>query len=289
MLLERVEYTKPASVAEAIEALSSRDGAAPLAGGQSLLNVLKNRVASVDLLVDISALEELRAIEVAHGALEIGACVTYDEIDRSPEIRASHPILSRVAGHIEDQQIRNRGTIGGNCCLSDPTNNLPPLIVALGATMNITGASGTRQVPADEFFHGYFMTAVAPGEILTSISIPALDASTGDGYNTLSVASDSKAIVRAAAEVRAQRNDRGRSGSARRGRPGAGPASRMEEALRGAAADAGRGPRGGGSDRRGHRADVRRPWQRRVPAQDGAGGGPPRRAGSDREREGTNE
>jgi aerobic carbon-monoxide dehydrogenase medium subunit len=238
MLLERVEYTKPASVAEAIEALSSRDGAAPLAGGQSLLNVLKNRVASVELLVDISALEELRAIKAADGALEIGACVTYDEIDHSPEIRASHPILSRVAGHIEDQQIRNRGTIGGNCCLSDPTNNLPPLIVALGATMNISGPSGTRQVPADEFFHGYFMTAVEPGEILTSISIPALDASTGTGYNTLTVASDSKAIVRAAAAVRVN----GRIEDARVVLAVVGPApirhSPMEEALRGAEANA---------------------------------------------------
>jgi aerobic carbon-monoxide dehydrogenase medium subunit len=203
MLLESVEYTRPATVQEALEALRSREGAAPLAGGQSLVNVLKNRVASVELLVDISGLEELRSIATDNGAIEVGACVTYDEIDGSPEIREAHPILSRVAAHIEDQQIRNRGTIGGNCCLSDPTNNLPPLLIALDATMNVQSSSGIREVPADEFFKGYFMTAVERGEILRSISIPALTPNSGVGYNTLNVASDSKAIVRAAAMVQA--------------------------------------------------------------------------------------
>ena len=202
MLLESVEYTRPATVDEALEALRASDGAAPLAGGQSLINVLKNRVASVDLLVDISRLEELRSISVgADGTLEVGACVTYDELDRSPDVRASHGLLASVAGRIEDQQIRNRGTIGGNCCLSDPTNNLPPLLVALGATMNIAGSGGARQVPAEDFFHGYFSTALEPGELLRSI--PALPADAGAGYHSLTVGGDSKAISRAAAFVRA--------------------------------------------------------------------------------------
>jgi carbon-monoxide dehydrogenase medium subunit len=203
MLLESVEYTRPATVDEALEALRSNDGAAPLAGGQSLINVLKNRVASVELLVDISRLEELRSISVAaDGGLDIGACVTYDELDRSPDVRAGHELLANVAGRIEDQQIRHRGTIGGNCCLSDPTNNLPPLLVALGATMNIVGAAGARRVAAEEFFHGYFSTALEPGELLRSISIPALPAGAGAGYSSLTVGGDSKAISRAAAFLR---------------------------------------------------------------------------------------
>jgi aerobic carbon-monoxide dehydrogenase medium subunit len=202
MLLESVEYTRPGSVDEALEALRSTEDAAPLAGGQSLVNVLKNRVASVELLVDISRLEELRRIEVGgDGGLEIGACVTYDELDRSLEVRRGHELLADVAGHIEDQQIRNRGTIGGNCCLGDPTNNLPPLLMALGATMNVQGASGVRQVPADDFFFGYFSTAVEDGELLRSISVPALG-DAGAGYNSLAVGGDSKAIARAAALVR---------------------------------------------------------------------------------------
>jgi aerobic carbon-monoxide dehydrogenase medium subunit len=203
MLLESVEYTRPATVEEALDALASDDGAAPLAGGQSLINVLKNRVASVALLVDISRLEELRGVEARpDGSLEIGACVTYDELDRSPEVRRGHAILADVAGRIEDQQIRNRGTIGGNCCLSDPTNNLPPLVMALRATMNIQGRDGVREVPADEFFQGYFMTAVEQGEILRSITVPALGPNGGAGYSSLTIGGDSKAIVRASAYLR---------------------------------------------------------------------------------------
>jgi aerobic carbon-monoxide dehydrogenase medium subunit len=203
MLLESVEYTRPATVEEALEALASNDGAAPLAGGQSLINVLKNRVAEVGLLVDISRLDELRAIEAGpDGSLELGACVTYDEIDHSDEVRRGHAILADVAGRIEDQQIRNRGTIGGNCCLSDPTNNLPPLLMALGATMRIQGSGGIREVPADEFFFGYFSTAVGEGELLRSIAVPPLEGDAGAGYNSLTIAGDSKAIVRASAYVR---------------------------------------------------------------------------------------
>jgi len=203
MLLESVAYARPDTVAEALEALASSDGAAPLAGGQSLVNVLKHRVASVELLVDISRLEELRQIaRGSDGGLEIGACVTYDELDRSEEIRSSHPLLAEVASHIEDQQIRDRGTIGGNCCLSDPTNNLPPLLVALDATMVIESASGRREVPAADFFHGYFATAVGEGELLRSITVPPLAADAGAGYSTVAVGGDSKAIARAAAMVR---------------------------------------------------------------------------------------
>ena len=98
MLLESVEYTRPATVEEALEALASDDGAAPLAGGQSLINVLKNRVASVALLVDIGRLEELRGVDVRpDGSLDIGACVTYDELDRSADVRTGHAILADVA------------------------------------------------------------------------------------------------------------------------------------------------------------------------------------------------
>jgi carbon-monoxide dehydrogenase medium subunit len=204
MLLESVAYARPETVDQALELLSSTDGAAPLAGGQSLINVLKHRVASIELLVDISRLHELRAVDARQdGSLEIGACVTYDELENSEPVRAAHPLLSDVAGHIEDQQIRNRGTIGGNCCLSDPTNNLPPLLVALGATMNIQAAGGTRQVPAEDFFEGYFTTAVGEGELLRSITIPPLPAAAGAGYSTIAVGADSKALARAAAVVRA--------------------------------------------------------------------------------------
>ena len=204
MLLESVEYVRPRTVEEALSELAANEGAAVLAGGQSLLNVLKNRVASVEVLVDISELAELRGIERrADGTLEIGAAVTYDEIDRSADVREGHSVLADVAGHIEDQQIRNRGPIGGNCCLGDPTNNLPPVLIALGATMNIQGASGIRTVAAEDFFYAFFSTAVQQGEILRSITIPPIPPGAGVGYQSLPVGADSKAIVRACAYVHA--------------------------------------------------------------------------------------
>jgi carbon-monoxide dehydrogenase medium subunit len=237
MLLESVAYARPGSVAEALQALGSTDSAAPLAGGQSLVNVLKHRVASVDLLVDISRLEELRQIvDGSDGSLEIGACITYDELDRSEQVRSAQPLLAEVAGHIEDQQIRCRGTIGGNCCLSDPTNNLPPLLVALEATMVIESADGSREVPAREFFHGYFSTAVGEGELLHSIRIPPLGSGAGAGYSSVAVGADSKAIARAAAVVRGN----GTIEEARVALACVSPAplrhARMEEALMGSPA-----------------------------------------------------
>jgi aerobic carbon-monoxide dehydrogenase medium subunit len=202
MLLEQVEYVRPGSLDEALAIVADVDGAAPLAGGQSLVNVLKNRVASVDLLVDISRLPELREISSSpEGGLEIGACVTYDELDRTPAVRTGHWILAEVAAHIEDQQIRNKGTIGGNCCLSDPTNNLPPILVALDATMNIRSHTGRRSVGAADFFKGYFATALEPGELLVSVSVPPTPEWSGAGYASLLVAADAKAMARAAAWV----------------------------------------------------------------------------------------
>lgn len=201
MLLEQVEYVRPKDLEEALE-LVTEEGAAPLAGGQSLVNVLKNRVASVDLLVDISRLAELRKIDRSpSGDLDIGACVTYDELDRSADVRAGHGILADVAGHIEDQQIRSKGTIGGNCCLSDPTNNLPPILVALDAGMDLRSRNGRRRVPAVEFFKGYFATALEPGELLESVHVPAMGAGEGAGYASLNVGADAKTMARAAAWV----------------------------------------------------------------------------------------
>ena len=202
MLLEQVEYVRPQSLDEALEILANDDGAAPLAGGQSLTNVLKNRVASVDVLVDISRLDDLAGIaRTADGGLSIGACVTYDELDRSADVRQTHWLLGEVAAHIDDQQIRNKGTIGGNCCLSDPTNNLPPLLVALDAVMELRSRAGQRSVASADFFKGYFATALEPGELLVSVTVPPMPAGSGAGYTSLAVGADAKAMVRAAARV----------------------------------------------------------------------------------------
>src|SRR6478752_842137 len=142
MLLREVEYARPASVQEALRLLGSHEGARALAGGQTLINVMKARAASPDVLVDLADIGELRGIELgSDGTLTIGAMATYTDIVESAEARA-RPILGEVCGTIADVQVRNRGTIGGNVCSNDPTNHLPPLMAAIGATMTIVSGSG---------------------------------------------------------------------------------------------------------------------------------------------------
>src|SRR5689334_747821 len=173
MLLREVEYARPASVQEAVRLLSDQEGARALAGGQTLINVMKARAASPDVLVDLQDLDELKQIDLsADGTLTLGAMVTCTQLLESAEARA-RPILGEVCAQIADVQVRNRGTIGGNVCSNDPTNHLPPLFVALGATMAVLEASGARQVPAADFFLGVYATAAGSGALLTSISVPA--------------------------------------------------------------------------------------------------------------------
>ena len=173
MLLREVEYAKPSSVSEALSLLAANDGARALAGGQTLINVMKARAASPDMLVDLNGLDELKGIDLAaDGTLSIGSMTTYAEIADSAEARA-RPILGEVCAQIADVQVRNRGTIGGNLCSNDPTNHLPPLMAAIGARMTIRGADGDRTVPAAEFFLGVYLTAAGPGELLTRDHDPA--------------------------------------------------------------------------------------------------------------------
>ena len=149
MLLREVEYARPGTVEEAVALLSEHDGARALAGGQTLVNVMKARAASPDVLVDLRDLHELRAIGFSgDGMLELGAMVTYAQLVRSSEVEVARPILAEVAATIGDVQVRNRGTIGGNVCVSDPTNHLPPLLLALGATFTIRGPGGERTARA---------------------------------------------------------------------------------------------------------------------------------------------
>jgi aerobic carbon-monoxide dehydrogenase medium subunit len=198
VLLREVEYARPSSVDDALRLLGEHDGARALAGGQTLINVMKARAASPDVLVDLHALSELNGIDLgADGTLEIGAMTTYTEIVESAEAKA-RPILGEVCAQIADVQVRNRGTIGGNLCSNDPTNHLPPLMVALGATMTIRGAAGERAVPAHEFFLGVYMTAVGQGELLTKVTIPA---GRKDGFASVTIGVDGTCIVSAAASI----------------------------------------------------------------------------------------
>jgi aerobic carbon-monoxide dehydrogenase medium subunit len=198
MLPREVGYARPSTLSEALGLLAGTDGARVLAGGQTLVNVMKARAASPDALVDLSRIDELRGVELgSDGGLEIGAMTTCTELVESAEARA-RPILGEVCAQIADVQVRNRGTIGGNICANDPTNHLPPLMVALGARMTIAGSEGERVVDADDFFLGVYMTAVEPGEVLTRISIPP---GRRDGFAAVTIGRDGTCIVSAAVSL----------------------------------------------------------------------------------------
>jgi aerobic carbon-monoxide dehydrogenase medium subunit len=198
MLLREVEYARPASVQEAVRLLGENDGARALAGGQTLINVMKARAASPDVLVDLADIPELRGIELgADGTVELGAMTTYTDIIDSAEARA-RPILGEVCNQIADVQVRNRGTIGGNVCSNDPTNHLPPLLVAIGASMTIVSPEGERTVPAEEFFLGVYMTAAGPGELLTKISVLP---GKSDGFASVPIGKEGTCIVNVAASL----------------------------------------------------------------------------------------
>ena len=198
MLLREVEYARPASVQDALRLLAEHDGARALAGGQTLINVMKARAASPDVLVDLNRLDDLRGIDLGgDGTLTVGAMVTYTQIVESAEARA-RPILGEVCNQIADVQVRNRGTVGGNVCSNDPTNHLPPLLVALGATMTVAGSGGERDVTAQDFFLGVYLTAVGPGELLTRIAIPP---GRNDGFASVPIGRDGTCIVNAAVSL----------------------------------------------------------------------------------------
>jgi len=201
MLLREVSYARPGTVEEAIELLAGNDGARALAGGQTLLNVMKQRAASPDVLVDLGRLDELRTISVSGPSLEIGAMTTLTSLIRSSEVEVTRPIVAEVAATVADVQVRNRGTLGGNICVNDPTNHFPPLLVALDASMTVAGVDGQRVVPAEEFFVGVFETTVKEGELLTKITVPAAGKGTGDGMSGVTLGAHGTYIASAAASV----------------------------------------------------------------------------------------
>jgi carbon-monoxide dehydrogenase medium subunit len=201
MLLREVSYARPGTLEEAVALLAEYDGARALAGGQTLLNVMKQRAASPDVLVDLAGLEELRTISVSGSVLEIGAMTTLASVIGSSEVEVTRPILAEVAATVADVQVRNRGTLGGNICVNDPTNHFPPLLVALDAAMTVVGVGGERVVPAEEFFVGVFETTVREGELLTRIAIPAGGRGSGDGMAGVTLGAHGTYIANGAASV----------------------------------------------------------------------------------------
>ncbi len=183
MYPKKFDYFLPSSLNEAIKLLHDKEDAKVLAGGQSLLALMKLRLAAPAALVDITQVkDELAYIRKDKKHLAIGALTLHDQLERSKEVGGLFPILVDAASKIGDQQIRNRGTVGGSCCHADPAADLPTALLALDPTFIARGVRRGRSIPASKFFVDTFSTAVAKDEILTEIQIPYLPKRSGSGY-----------------------------------------------------------------------------------------------------------
>ena len=173
MYSANVDYYRATSVADAVSMLKKNKGARLLAGGHSLIPSMKLRVAQPTMLVDIGRIKGLSGIKVGKKEVKIGALTTHATVAASEELKAVCPILSEAAALIADQQVRNRGTMGGSLANADPASDYPTLITALDATLTATGPNGDRQIEAAKFFKDLFTTALKRDEVLTSITVPA--------------------------------------------------------------------------------------------------------------------
>jgi carbon-monoxide dehydrogenase medium subunit len=205
MIPAKFDYVRPNSLDEAVRALASGgDDAKVIAGGQSLMPLLRMRLAYPEKLVDIGGLVELRGVRDTGSALEIGAMTTYYEVIRDSLIGQHCGLLSQAAATIADPAVRHRGTIGGGLAHADPAGDMPAVITALGATLVVTGPSGTREIAPGDFFADYFTTSLGPGEILAAVRVPKLDG-WGYRYEKFNVTAQAWAVVGVAAV--AQRAD----------------------------------------------------------------------------------
>ena len=203
MIPAKFDYVRPSSLAEAVQALAGGgDEAKVIAGGQSLLPLLRLRLAYPDLLVDLGGLGELTGVRDAGDALVIGAMTTHYSLIRDPLIREHCGLIAETAATVADPAVRHRGTIGGSLAHADPAGDLPAVISALDATLVATGPGGEREIAAADFFVDYLTTALEPGEILTAIRVPKLGPGWGFRYEKFQPTAQAWAIVGVAALAR---------------------------------------------------------------------------------------
>jgi aerobic carbon-monoxide dehydrogenase medium subunit len=202
MIPASFDYIRPATLDDAVAALADAgDEAKVLAGGQSLLPVLRLRLAEPGLLVDLGGLDQLRKIRQDGDTLVIGSMATHAAVASSDVVGQAAGLLAQAAATIGDRQVRHRGTIGGSLAHADPAGDLPAVMVALDAQFVLAGPGGRRTVPATEFFVDYFTTALAPDELLVEVRVPNL-AGWGTHYAKVSRTAQAWVTVAAAAAVR---------------------------------------------------------------------------------------
>ena len=195
------EYYRARSIADAQKLLAAHPGAKLLAGGHSLVPLLKLRLAAPSALVDIGRIPDLRGISRQGDEIRIGALTTHAELAASEDLRHGAPALAEAAAAIGDPAVRNRGTIGGNIAHADPASDLPTVLVALDARMAAAGPKGERTIPADQFFTGIMTTALADDEILVTIRVPASTRGQGSAYEKFSHPASRYAVIGVAARV----------------------------------------------------------------------------------------
>ena len=175
MIPAAFDYVRAGSAAEAISLIGQHgDEAKFLAGGHSLLPLMKLRLAAPSVLVDIGRVTDLSYIKDAGDHIAIGALTRHMDVETSAVLKEHAPLLAHAAGHVGDPQVRHRGTIGGSIAHADPASDLPATTLALGATYVAQGPNGTREIAATDFYHGFLESALAPDEMLTEIRVPKM-------------------------------------------------------------------------------------------------------------------
>lgn len=235
MIPAKFDYLAPLTLEEALTALSEHgDDAKIIAGGQSLLPVLRLRLAAPSTVVDLGGISALRGIRLDGDWLVVGATATHAEVASSPLVATESPLLAAVARTVGDRQVRHRGTLGGSLAHADPAGDLPAAAVALDATVVVAGPSGQRAIPAREFFTDIFTTALAQDEIVAEVRFPRTPGWTAR-YEKFHRTAQAWAVLGVAAAVRRQN---GSIAEARVALTNAGPtpvrASGVEAALAGA-------------------------------------------------------
>lgn len=182
MIPPSFDYVAPQTLSEAMAALSQNENAKILAGGQSLIPIMRFRLASPGVLVDINRIEGLSYINEEDGWLKIGAMTRESTVEHSALVNEKYPLLADVARVISDPIVRNMGTVGGNLANADPGNDHPATMLAYGAEIVAMGPGGERVIPIDSFFIGLYESALAPDEILTEVRIPAAKPRSGGAY-----------------------------------------------------------------------------------------------------------
>lgn len=201
----KFDYVRAESVEQAVSLLDLHDDAKVLAGGHSLVPMLKLRLAQPATLVDIGRIEALRGIRRHDDVIRVGALTTHREIAGSEMLATDAPVLAQAAAQIGDPQVRNRGTLGGNIAHADPASDLPAVLVALGATIYVHGPQGERAVPASDFFVDLLATAIEENEVLTGVGFLALGENDGSAYTKCENPASGYAVVGAAAVARGDR------------------------------------------------------------------------------------